>query len=51
MRKQIAVDLANSVYQVAESVHAGQLIQRRLLNHEAFHRYIQERAEPVEWLI
>lgn len=51
MHKQIAVDLAKSVYQVAESVRAGQVSQRRRLNREAFRRYIQEQAEPVEWLM
>ena len=46
--KRIAVDLAKSVYQVAESVRSGQVIQRKRLNREAFKRYIQEQAEPVE---
>ena len=51
MRKQIAVDLAKSVYQIAESVRAGQVSQRKWLNREAFCRYIQEQAEAVEWLM
>lgn len=49
--KRIAVDLAKSVYQVAESVRVGQVSQRRRLNREAFRRYIQEQAEPVEWVM
>jgi len=49
--KRIAVDLAKSVYQVAESVRSGQVVQRKRLNREAFRRYIQEQAEPVEWLM
>lgn len=46
--KRIAVDLAKSVYQVAESVRSGQVVQRKRLNREALWRYIQEQAEPVE---
>lgn len=49
--KRIAVDLAKSVYQVAESVRFGQVVQRKRLNREAFRRYIQEQAEPVEWVM
>ncbi|MEX6504674.1 IS110 family transposase, partial [Pseudomonas zhanjiangensis] len=49
--KRIAVDLAKSVYQVAESVRAGAVSQRRRLSREAFRRYIQEQVEPVEWLM
>ena len=49
--KRIAVDLAKSVYQVAESVHSGQVVQRKRLNREVFRRYIQEQAEPVEWVM
>ena len=49
--KRIAVDLAKSVYQVAESVHSGKVVQRKRLNREAFRRYIQEQAEPVEWVM
>ncbi|QLC74863.1 IS110 family transposase [Pseudomonas sp. LPB0260] len=49
--KRIAVDLAKSVYQVAESVRAGVVSQRRRLSREAFGRYIQEQAEAVEWLM
>ncbi|NQD94735.1 hypothetical protein HP532_18980 [Pseudomonas sp. CrR25] len=49
--KRIAVDLAKSVYQVAESVRAGAVSQHRRLSREAFGRYIQEQAEPVEWLM
>ena len=49
--KRIAVDLAKSVYQVAESVRSGQVVQRKRLNREAFRRYIQEQAEPVEWVM
>jgi len=48
--KRIAVDLAKSVYQVAESVRSGQVAQRKRLSREAFQRYIQEQAEPVEWV-
>jgi transposase len=51
MHKRIAVDLAKSVYQVAESVRVGQVSQRRRLNREAFRRYIQEQGEPVEWVM
>ena len=49
--KRIAVDLAKSVYQVAESLRSGQVVQRKRLNREAFRRYIQEQAEPVEWVM
>lgn len=49
--KRIAVDLAKSVYQVAESVRAGQVEQRKRLSRVAFRRYIQEQPEPVEWLM
>jgi hypothetical protein len=49
--KLIAVDLAKSVYQIAESVRFGQVVQRKRLNREAFRRYIQEQAEPVEWVM
>ncbi len=49
--KRIAVDLAKSVYQVAESVRSGQVMQRKRLNREAFRRYIQEQTEPVEWVM
>ncbi|MDR8014336.1 IS110 family RNA-guided transposase, partial [Ectopseudomonas guguanensis] len=49
--KRIAVDLAKSVYQVAESVRSGQVVQRKRLNREAFRRYIQEQVEPVEWVM
>lgn len=45
---RIAIDLAKSVYQVAERVRFGQAVQRKRLNREAFRRYIQEQAEPVE---
>ncbi|MBB3101711.1 hypothetical protein FHR87_000071 [Azomonas macrocytogenes] len=36
--KRIAVDLAKSVYQVAESVRVGQVVQRKRLNRAAFQR-------------
>lgn len=36
----MAVDLAKSVYQVAESVRFGQVSQRKRLNREAFRRYV-----------
>ena len=49
--KRIAVDLAKSVYQVAESVRSGQVVQRKRLSREAFRRYIQEQAGPVEWVM
>ena len=46
--KRIAVDLAKSVYQVAESVRFGQVSQRKRLSRAAFGQYIQEQAEPVD---
>lgn len=49
--KRIAVDLVKSVYQVAESVRSGLVVQRKRLNREAFRRYIQEQNEPVEWVM
>jgi transposase len=49
--KRIAVDLAKSVYQVAESVRAGQVAQRKRLSRVAFRRYIQQQTAPVEWLM
>ncbi len=49
--KRIAVDLAKSVYQVAESVRSGQVVQRKRLNRESCRRYIQEQAERVEWVM
>jgi len=49
--KRIAVDLAKSVYQVAESVRSDQVVQRKRLNRESCRRYIQEQAEPVEWVM
>lgn len=49
--KRIAVDLAKSVYQVAECVRSGQVVQRKRLSREAFRRYIQEQVEPVEWVM
>ena len=49
--KRIAVDLAKSVYQVAESVRAGEVSQRKRLSRKAFGRYVQEQPEPVEWLM
>ncbi len=49
--RRIAVDLAKSVYQVAESVRSGQVVQRKRLNREAFRRYIQEQGETVEWVM
>lgn len=49
--KRIAVDLAKSIYQVAESVHSGQVVQRKRLNRVAFRQYIQEQSEPVEWVM
>ena len=45
MHKRIAVDLAKSVYQVAESVRAGQVSQRKRLNRESFRRYIHEQQQ------
>ena len=51
MKVRIAVDLAKSIYQVAESVRVGQVSQRKRLNCEAFKRHIQEHAEPVEWVM
>ncbi len=49
--KRIAVDWVKSIYQVAESVRAGVVIQRERLSREAFVRYVQEQVEPVEWVI
>ena len=49
--KRIAVDLAKSVYQVAESVRVGQVSQRKRLSRAAFGQYIQEQTEPVEWVM
>ncbi|NMY40949.1 IS110 family transposase [Pseudomonas sp. WS 5013] len=49
--KRIAVDLAKSVYQVAESVRAGEVIQRKRLSRVAFARYVQEQVGPVEWVM
>ncbi len=49
--KRISADLVKSVYHVAESVRSGQVVQRKRLNREAFRRYIQEQAEPDEWLM
>ena len=49
--KRNVVELAKSVYQVAESVRFGHVVQRKRLNREAFGRYIQEQAEPVEWVM
>lgn len=46
--KRIAFDLAKPVYQVAESVRTGEVIQRTRLNREVFARYVQEQVEPVE---
>lgn len=51
MIKRIAVDLAKSVYQVAESARVGQVSQRKRLSREAFRKFIQEQAEPVEWVM
>ncbi len=49
--KRIAIDLAKSVYQVTESVHAGRVDRRKRLDPEAFRRYVQEQSEPVEWVM
>ncbi len=49
--KRIAVDLAKSVYQVAESVHVGRVDRRKRLDPEAFGRYVQEQFEAVEWVM
>ena len=48
--KRITINLAKSVYQVAESVRSCQMIQRKRLNRETFKRYIQEQVEPFEWV-
>ena len=45
---QIAVDLAKSVYQVAESIRPGQVSQRKRLNRAAFGQYIQAQTEAAE---
>lgn len=49
--KRIAVDLAKSVYQVAESVRAGEVSQHKRLSRVAFARYVQEQVGPVEWVM
>ncbi len=49
--KRIAIDLAKSVYQVAESIHVGRVDRRRRLDPEAFWRYVQEQPAPVEWVM
>ena len=49
--KRIAVDLAKSVYQVAESIHVGRVDRRRRLDPGAFARYVQEQSGPVEWVM
>ena len=46
--KRITVDLAKSIYQVTESVHSGQIVQRKRLNREAFRQYMQEQVKPIE---
>jgi len=46
--KRIAIDLAKSVYQVAESVQVGRVDRRKRLDAGAFARYVQEQIEPVE---
>jgi transposase len=51
MIKRIAVDLAKSVYQVAESVRGGQVSQRKRLSRAAFGHYMQQQTEPVEWVM
>ncbi|TWI53192.1 hypothetical protein IQ22_03039, partial [Pseudomonas duriflava] len=49
--KRIAVDLAKSVYQVAESVQVGRVDRRKRLDSRAFAQYVQEQLEPVEWVM
>jgi len=49
--KHIAVDLAKSVYQVAESIHVVRMERRRRLDTGAFARYVQEQSGPVEWVM
>ncbi len=49
--KRIAVDLAKSVYQVAESIHVVRMERRRRLDPGAFARYVQEQSGPVEWVM
>ena len=51
MHKRIAVDLAKSVYQVAESVRVGHVSQRKRLNRAACAQYMQEQTKPVEWVM
>ncbi len=47
--KRIAVDLAKSVYQVAESV--GRVDRRKRLDSGAFALYVHEQILPVEWVM
>lgn len=49
--KRIAIDLAKSVYQVAESVRAGEVVRRVRLRGGAFAEYVQQQVEPVEWVM
>ena len=49
--KRIAIDLAKSVYQVAESVQVGRVDRGRRRDAGAFARYVQEQIEPVEWVM
>jgi len=46
--KRIAVDLAKSVYQVAENVQVGRVDRRKRLDSGGFARYVQEQIETVE---
>ena len=46
----VAVDLAKSVYQVAELVRVGQVSQRKRLTRAVFEQFIHEQAVPVEWV-
>lgn len=47
-RSDLAVDLAKSVYQVAELVRVGQVSQRKRLTRAVLEEFIHEQAVPVE---
>ena len=50
-RKRISVDLAKSVFQVAESVVPGKVSRRLRLNRKEFAAYLAALAEPVELIM
>lgn len=49
--KRIAVDLAKTVFQVAESTQPGKVSRRLRLSRPAFERYLAEQEGPVEWVM